>query len=202
MGEAYARNTSRQTVNDNYTTHQQRVRRAKRKRSWQLEGFKRSQKEAAEMSEEDRDANEDRIRVKEQRKEGKEFKETSRGDDKDIDRIGEMREDESEGVWTGDISVETYCRHLEFILAADDSLQKIGKYSEGTQESHNDTYSSKSSTETEDFSDPIKSDKTYMTHLCKDSEPISSDDETEILKWYDTLQCEFLLRKKTVNDLK
>ena len=43
VGEAYARNTSRKTVNDNYNAHQQRVRRAKRKRSWQLEAKRKPQ---------------------------------------------------------------------------------------------------------------------------------------------------------------
>ena len=58
MGEAYARNTSRKTVNDNFIAQQQRVRRAKRKRIWRLDEFNRSQKETADMSEEDRDAKE------------------------------------------------------------------------------------------------------------------------------------------------
>ena len=109
--------------------------------------------------------------------------------------MGEMKEKESEEVWTGDISVETYCRYLEFVLSAEcnPETEKEDKNITQDEDSDSETYSSTSSTETEDFSDPTKSDEIYMRHLCKDSEPISSDDETEVLKWYDTSQCGFLL---------
>ena len=75
------------------------------------------------MSKEYRNANEITDNRKDQGKDMNEFKNTARGEAGNIDRIGELEENESEGLWTGKISVKTYCRHLEFILSSDNESE-------------------------------------------------------------------------------
>ena len=102
-------------MSDNYVGHQLKVKKSRIKGQFQIEESNKIQKEVAL---EDKDKDIETMRKMEYQE--RIFRDSAQGEAKGIDQMEELGNTESGGMWTGHISVEAYCRHLEFILSSDE----------------------------------------------------------------------------------
>ena len=222
--KAMSKSSSRVKIDKNLTAHKERTRinRERRQRSEKEskpgQGSESESEKSIENSSAEESNDEDNPEnlpsksedIKEKNIEDNLKYQNEEAENEKLDRIGQLQDEESEGVWTGEISVGTFCRHLEYLFDQEDlnTKEKIGERVNMNQEEQTTNVrksgiETDSESEKEDYENQEESDRLYMEYMCSDT--YNSDDkdsvndkELENEKWfeyefYDTSPCEFLL---------